>query len=143
MTLKNKYSYGSKIQWRKSDKLSGFFSVVLDATRIAAITRLNRHTINRYLAAVRDPIARYCEAESLVSDEVVDESYFVTHRAKGIPRRRERGKAIVFGLFKRNGHVHTETVPDCSKPTLQGIIRGCWHLKVLFIQMVGVATVVW
>lgn len=74
------------------------FSVDLDATRIAAITRLNRNTINRYLAAVRDPIARYCEAESPVSDEVVDESYFVAHRAKGIPRRRERGKAIVFGL---------------------------------------------
>lgn len=95
------------------------------------------------LAAVREAIARYCEAESPVSDEVVDESYFVAHRAKGSPRRRERGKAIVFGLFKRNGRVHTETVPDCSKPTLQGIIRGCWHFNVLFIQMFGVATVVW
>jgi transposase len=30
----------------------------------------------------------------------------------------------VFGLFKRNGCVYTEIVPDCSKATLQGIIRG-------------------
>lgn len=35
-----------------------------------------------------------------------------------------RGITIVFGLFKRNGPVFTEIAPDCSKLTLQGIIRG-------------------
>ncbi len=34
------------------------------------------------------------------------------------------GKTAVFGLFKRNGQVYTEIVPDCRKVTLQGIIRG-------------------
>ncbi len=34
------------------------------------------------------------------------------------------GKTAVFGLFKRNGQVHTEIVPDCRKATLQAIIRG-------------------
>ncbi|WP_171493232.1 transposase, partial [Acinetobacter junii] len=34
------------------------------------------------------------------------------------------GKTIVFGLLKRDGNVYTEIVPDCSKATLQGIIRG-------------------
>ena len=34
------------------------------------------------------------------------------------------GKTVVFGIFERQGHVYTEIVPDCSKPTLQGIIRG-------------------
>ena len=33
-------------------------------------------------------------------------------------------KTIVFGLFQRAGRVYTEIVPDCSKPMLQGIIRG-------------------
>ena len=27
-------------------------------------------------------------------------------------------------IFERQGQVYTEIVPDCSKPTLQGIIRG-------------------
>ncbi len=31
---------------------------------------------------------------------------------------------MVFGLFKRNGKVYAEIVPDCSKDTLQEIIRG-------------------
>jgi len=30
----------------------------------------------------------------------------------------------VFGLYKRHGKVYAEIVPDCSKSTLQGIIRG-------------------
>ncbi len=34
------------------------------------------------------------------------------------------GKTIVFGIFKRNGSVYTEIVPDCSKKTLQAVIRG-------------------
>ena len=34
------------------------------------------------------------------------------------------GKTVVFGIFERQGHVYTEIVPDCSTPTLQGIIRG-------------------
>ena len=31
---------------------------------------------------------------------------------------------IVFGLFKRNGKVYTEIVPDCAARTLQTIIHG-------------------
>ena len=34
------------------------------------------------------------------------------------------GKTIVFGLLKRQGNVYTEMLPNCSKATLQGIIRG-------------------
>ena len=34
------------------------------------------------------------------------------------------GKTIVFGLFKRNGWVVTEIVPDARKATLQQVIRG-------------------
>jgi len=28
------------------------------------------------------------------------------------------------GVYKRNGKVNTEIVPDCSKATLNGVIRG-------------------
>ena len=51
-------------------------------------------------------------------------SYFGARRARDRRGRGARGKTIVFGLFKRNGRVYTEVVPDCSKATLQGIIRG-------------------
>ena len=34
------------------------------------------------------------------------------------------GKTIVFGIFKRDGCVYTEGVPDCKKRTLQAVIRG-------------------
>ena len=39
------------------------------------------------------------------------------------------GKTVVFGIFERHGQVYTEIVPDCSKPTLQGIIRGRVDLR--------------
>ena len=54
----------------------------------------------------------------------VDESFFGARRVKGRRGRGAYGKTVVFGIFERQGHVYTEIVPDCSKPTLQGIIRG-------------------
>ena len=54
----------------------------------------------------------------------VDEPFFGPRRVKGKRGRGAFGKTIVFGLFKRNGKVYTEIVPNCSKDTLQGIIRG-------------------
>ncbi|MFV7481635.1 IS1595-like element ISAju1 family transposase, partial [Acinetobacter junii] len=54
----------------------------------------------------------------------LDESYFGARRIRGKRGRGASGKTIVFGLLKRDGNVYTEIVPDCSKATLQGIIRG-------------------
>jgi transposase len=31
---------------------------------------------------------------------------------------------MVFGILERNGKMYTETVPHCSRATLQSIIRG-------------------
>jgi transposase len=110
MTNKNRYSNRSKISEKKIRDIVRYFSLDLDALQIAKITCLNRNTINRYLRAIRERIAEYCQQQSPFSGEVeVDESYFGT---------------IVFGIFKRNGSVYTEIVPNCAKPTLQGVIRG-------------------
>lgn len=74
---------------------------------------------------IRQKIAEYCEQQSPFSGEVeVDESYFGARRVKGVRGRGTRGKTIVFGIFQRNGKVHTEIVPDCKSKTLQAIIRG-------------------
>jgi hypothetical protein len=72
--------------------------------------------VNKYLKAIRSRIAQLCESESPFSGQVeVDESYFGARRAKGKRGRGARGKTIVFGIFKRNGNVYTEIVPDASK----------------------------
>ena len=128
--MKNKYVLRSKISEAKFRQLVRLFCVDLTATQIAQVAGLNRNTVNRLLQGIRERIAYACEAESPVSGEVeVDESYFGARRVRGIRGRGARGKTIVFGLFKRNGHVYTEIVPDCSKATLQGIIRGRVELE--------------
>ncbi len=58
-----------------------------------------------------------CEVE-------VDESYFGAYREWSKRGRGASGKIIVFGLFKHNGCVYTEVLPDCKKATLQAIICG-------------------
>jgi hypothetical protein len=54
----------------------------------------------------------------------IDESFFGPRRMKGKPGRGAYGKTVVFGLLKRQGAVYTKIVSDCTKPTLQAIIRG-------------------
>ena len=130
MTRTNRYSKRSKISEAKIRQIVKLFSIDLTASQIAEITDLNRNTINRHLKALRERIAFFCQEESPVKGEVeVDESYFGARRVKGLRGRGARGKTIVFGLFKRNGRVYTEIVPDCSKRTLQGIIRGRVELE--------------
>ncbi len=125
MTNKNQFASFSKISEYKFRQIVKLFSYDLTAIQIAKITKLNRNTINRYLKAIRKIIAAYCEKESPFSGEVeVDESFFGAKRIKGKRGRGANGKTIVFGIFKRNGKVYTEIVPNCSKSTLQEVIRG-------------------
>ena len=54
-----------------------------------------------------------------------EESYFSARRVREKWERGASRKMIVFGLLKRDTNVctYTEIIPDCSKTTLQGIIR--------------------
>ena len=125
MTIKNKYSNRSKISEAKIRQIVKLFSLDLDASQITKIAGLNRSTINRYLTEIRKRIAQFCEKQSPFSGEVeVDESFFGARRIKGKRGRGAFGKTIVFGVFRRNGKVYTEIVPDCRKATLQKVIRG-------------------
>ncbi len=45
----------------------------------------------------------------------VDESYFGARRVRGKRGRGAGGKTIVFGIYKRNGKVYTEIVPNAAK----------------------------
>jgi transposase-like protein len=123
--MKNRYAIRARISEHQFRQIVRLFVLDLDATQIAALSGLNRNTINRYLRGIRERIAEYCESQSPFSGEIeVDESYFGARRIKGKRGRGAFGKTAVFGVFKRNGCVYTEIVPDCRKTTLQGIIRG-------------------
>ena len=123
--MKNKYSKHPHISERKFREILKLFCEDLTATQITNIAGLNRNTINRYLKLLRERMAQYCESESPFKGEVeVDESYFGGKRQKGKRGRGAYGKTIVFGIYKRNGKVYTEIVPDCSRATLQAVIRG-------------------
>ena len=123
--MKNKYVYRSRISEHKFREIVKLFSLDLEADQTANITGLSRNTINKYYKAFRERISQICEQNSPLSGEIeVDESYFGARRVKGKRGRGAQGKTIVFGLFKRNGKVYTEIVPDCRRSTLQAVIRG-------------------
>jgi len=128
--MKNKYVWRSRISEHQFRQIVRLFSVDLDASQIARLTGLSRNAINRYLKAIRLRLVEYCDTQSPFSGEVeVDESFFGARRIKGKRGRGAYGKTIVFGIFQRNGHVYTEIVPNCSKATLQAVIRGRVELK--------------
>ena len=125
MTVSYKILERSRISRKKFRQILLYFSLDLTASQITLLTGLNRNTVNRYLALIRQRIALYCESESPFSGEIeLDESYFGARRIRGKRGRGADGKTIVFGIYKRNGKVYTEVVPNCSRKTLYAIIKG-------------------
>ena len=125
MKPKNRYRFRARITTTQFRQILKYFSCDIEATKIANLTGLNRNTVNAYLKKIRQRIAEESERASPVAGDIeVDESWFGAKRVKGKRGRGAYGKTIVFGVFKRNGYVYTEVVPDCSKATLQAIIRG-------------------
>lgn len=103
----------------------------MTATQIAAVKDLNRNTVNRYLRVIRQTVAAYCERESPFSGEVeLDESYFGARRVRGKRGRGARGKTIVFGIYKRDGRVYTEVVPNCTKSLIIPPLRNLTTIQV-------------
>lgn len=125
MKPKNPYVTRARISEVKFRQFLKLFALDLEATKIAKLTHLNRNTVNRLARMTRQRMAEDCERQSPFGGEVeVDESYFGPRRVRGKRGRGAGGKTIVFGVFKRNGKVYTEIVPDPKKATLQAIIRG-------------------
>jgi transposase len=61
--MNNKYINSSRISEAKFRALVKYFSLELDAHRIASLVGLNRNTVNRYMRLFRERIAEYCERE--------------------------------------------------------------------------------
>jgi transposase-like protein len=122
---KNRYYKNSKISEARFRRLMKAFALDLTASDTARLTGISTRSVNTIFLKMRQRIAEYCEAQSPYSGEVeLDESYFGPKRIRGKRGRGAGSKTIVFGVFKRNGHVFTEIVPDAKKKTLLAVIRG-------------------
>ena len=125
MTVKNRYYYRSKIAEHKFRQLVRYFALDFTASDTARLTGISVRSVNTIYLKIRRRIAEACEQQSPFKGIVeVDESYFGPRRIRGKRGRGASGKTIVFGLFRRNGKVFTEIVPDASKSVLQKVIRG-------------------
>jgi transposase-like protein len=121
----NRYYRRSKIGERKTRQIIRYFALDLTAAKTAEIVGLTRRSVNQIYLKIRRRVSEEAERASPFGGVVeVDESYFGARRVRGKRGRGASGKTIVFGIFKRNGSVYTEIVPDCRKKTLPAIIRG-------------------
>ena len=125
MIDKNRYYRRSRIAEAKFRQLVRCFALDFTATNTAELIGILVRSVNSIYLKIRSRLAEACEQSSPLTGSVeVDESYFGAQRVRGKRGRGAYGKTIVFGLLKRQGKVYTEIVPDCSKATLQGIMRG-------------------
>ena len=122
----NRYCRHSHISEKKFRLLLRYFAMDLSASQTSSLTGISRRTTNSIFLKIRVRLFAACQAaSSFGSSEVeVDESYFGARRVRGKRGRGAFGKHIVFGIYKRNGFVFTEIVPDVQRKTLQAVIRG-------------------
>ena len=112
-------------------KIINCFCIDIDATKTSQLLGINRNTINHFYLLFRRAI--YYERVNQLSEfnggtVEFDESYFGARRKRGFHGKLKRGRGTqkkpVFGIFKRNGGVYTELIPDCKAKTLIPIIQG-------------------
>ncbi|MBX2850547.1 MAG: IS1595 family transposase [Phycisphaeraceae bacterium] len=124
-TRKNRYYRRSRIAEKQFRRLIKAFAMDFTATDAAELTGLSLRSVNAIYLKIRQRIAEQCEAQSPFRGEVeIDESYFGPKRVRGKRGRGAGGKTIVFGVFKREGQVYTQIVPDVKKNTLRKAVRG-------------------
>ena len=100
------------------------FALDLTASETSALTGLSVRTTNTLFLKLRRRLAALCDATLPLSGQLeLDESYFGPHRVRGKRGRGAGGKIIVFGVYKRNGFVHTEIIPNASRASLRAVVE--------------------
>ena len=123
--MRNKYYKRSKISEAKFRQLLRYFAMDFTATDTAKLTGISKRSVTHIYGLLRDKIRQWVWQETPFTGTIeVDESYFGPRRIPGKRGRGASGKTMVFGIFKRQGKVYTEIVPDARKKTLEDIIRG-------------------
>ena len=125
MQLANRYYKCSKLWEVNFRYLLRLFALDLTASDAARLTGLSVRALSAVYRHLRRRLQTWCPVPAELDGAVeLDESSFGPRRVRRKRGRGAGGKTSVFGLFKRGGQVYTEIVPDCSKKTLQAIIRG-------------------
>ena len=102
--MKNKYAKRARISEAKIREIVRDVAADLTALQAAALSGLNRNTVNRLYRGVRERTLLACEAQRRLFGVVeVDESFFGARRVKGRRGRGAYGKTVVFGIFERQG----------------------------------------
>ena len=105
-------------------KLLEYFVLEVTARSAANLLGIQPNTAALFYHKIRQVIAARLElqAEEVFDGEIeLDESYFGGTR-KGKRGRGAAGKAIVFGILKREGKVYTKVIDDTKTDTLMPII---------------------
>ncbi|NPV05344.1 MAG: IS1595 family transposase [Syntrophaceae bacterium] len=111
MSTANRYAKRSKISEAKFRELVRYFALDLDAHKIAALTRLNRNTVNRYLLRIRERIAEHCEEAFPTGG---------TGAGGTCSSGGRRGRIPVIGIFERGGRVSAGFVLEGDGPSGHG-----------------------
>lgn len=120
----------AKISKFKIKNVIKCFCLDITASKTAGLVGLNRNTINHWYNLFRRAIYAHQmkKFRRIIGEAEIDESYFGARRIRGFRGKLKRGRGTrkqpVFGIFKRDGLVYTEIVPNCTKPVLQAIIKG-------------------
>jgi len=123
--MKNKYVKRSKISEAKFRKIIMYFILELDSQKIAALTSLNRNTVNRYLGRVRTRIVDLCEihARKRQSDLMMLSGGGEDDGDDHLPKDTVEGLPV-FGIRSRNDHVYTKLFPNGIYRKLRRLIRS-------------------
>ena len=101
----------AKISTFTLKKIMKHFCADISASKTAVLLDINRNTINHWYNVFRKAIYvhQMREFRKIFGEAEVDESYFGAKRIRGFHGKLKRGRGIrkqlVFGIFKRNGHV--------------------------------------
>lgn len=130
MAQVNRYYRHAKLSERKFRQLLRYFALDLTASDTARLTGLSVRSVNAIYLRLRHRLLEACELDAPIAGTLeIDESLFGPRGVRGKPGRGASGKTIVFGILKRGGRIYTEgdrgrSRPNCTKKTLQAIIRG-------------------
>lgn len=122
--MKNKYVKRAKISEAKFRKIIMCFAMELDSQRIAALTSLNRNTVNRYLNRVRGHIAAICD-ETHINIKGGKPKEATRTRPTDItpPPATTENSLLVFGIQSQRARIHTEILTRAAYQKLQGMLR--------------------
>ena len=144
--MKNKYARRSRISEAKIREIVRYVATDLTALQAAALSGLNRNTVNRLYRGVRERMLLACEAQRRLFGVVeVDESFFGARRVRGRRGRGAYGKTVVFGIFERQvdlgyGHFRVDHSKDefVRRSVHINGIEGFWGMaKVRLAQFKG------